>query len=134
MPPLPVGYMHIFIIVNHVLNMEAQDSLDLINSGLLINFYFFKMLHKDISHPEANNLQELRLGLNMIIQAGCFYAYRFCQVSHGGSRKAFFPEKLRSFANNDFFLCAVALGFNSGHSKCILKVFPFEFRTFRIQI
>jgi hypothetical protein len=51
--------------------------------------------HKFIGHPKTDRLQDLRFGLDMIVQTGGFHTHMLGKVAHAGGAKTFLPEKLR---------------------------------------
>ena len=107
MPPFMVGYINEFVLIHHHPDMKTDNQFQFFQCGFGARLHRFQMRKKIIGHFKTNGLQDFRLRLNMVVQAGRLHAYVFGQVPHGCRTKALFPEKLGCFFDDGIFFTAV---------------------------
>src|SRR5580693_4204477 len=82
----------------------------------------FKICKEFIGDPETDRLEDLRFGLNMVVQAGCFHSDMLREVSHAGGSKTLFAEEFRRLLDDHLFLGAVLFVLNFGHNSLLTTV------------
>ena len=114
--PFVVGDIDVFILVQHHADMQADDRLHLFEGTLVAGFNYFEVGHEFVGYLETDGLEDLRFGLDMVVQAGSFYSNVFGKIPHRGGPEAFFPEEPGGLFDDHLFLGAVSFALNFRHS------------------
>lgn len=116
MPPLMIGDIDIFVLIQHHPDMEPDDRFHLFQGGLGAGLYGLEIGHEGIGYSEADRLQDLGFGLDVVIKAGRLYTHVFGKIAHGCGAKAFFSEEPGGFFDDHLFFGAVPFGLDLSHS------------------
>ena len=120
MTPFVVGNINVFILVQHHPDMQPDDRLHLFQRALVAGFYDLEIGHEFVGYLETDGLEDLRLGLDMVIQAGGLYPHMFSEITHRSRPKALFPKELGRFFDDHLFFGAVPSTLNFSHEYIVV--------------